>query len=153
MGYITQDEYQQIYGDISTADFARFEVLARRKLDNFTTGVDGFRKLRHAFPTDEDAVWTVKHCEATMIAALQIAENFEKASAHIVKTENGTHSNVITSVTAGNESVHYASMSQPEQAQESFYEKVIRDYLSGVCDANGVNLLYLGRYPYAVNVK
>ena len=60
---------------------------------------------------------------------------------------------------AGNESISYsgagdlaksssiaAAVADP-QAREKLYRDTVTDYLSGVQDANGVNLLYMGRYP------
>ena len=32
--------------------------------------------------------------------------------------------------------------------KEKLFRDTIREYLSGVSDANGVNLLYMGVYPY-----
>lgn len=34
-----------------------------------------------------------------------------------------------------------------KEAQKQLYSDTIRDYLSGVADANGVSLLYMGMYP------
>jgi len=34
-----------------------------------------------------------------------------------------------------------------KEAQKQLYDDKIRDYLSGITDANGVNLLYMGIYP------
>ena len=152
MAYISLMDYQKIYGEIEVDKFTRYEMLARRKLDNYTTGADGFCKLKHAFPTDEEDAAIVKQCAAAMVNALYMADKLSKAAAP-VQTENGVHSNVITSISAGNESVHYAAVALPSGGQESTYSQIVREYLSGACDANGVNLLYMGRYPYAVNLK
>ena len=35
-------------------------------------------------------------------------------------------------------------------AEAQLYTDTIREYLSGVSDANGVNLLFMGRYPYRI---
>ena len=37
-----------------------------------------------------------------------------------------------------------------KSAQERLFEFTINEYLSGVMDANGVNLLDMGKYPYRV---
>lgn len=34
-----------------------------------------------------------------------------------------------------------------QEAQEKLYADTVREYLSGVTDANNVNLLYAGLYP------
>ena len=79
-------------------------------------------------------------------------------------TENadGTvRSRVISSVSSGSESVSYATGSAARSgttaidaavsdpgARARLLDDIVRRYLSGVKDANGVNLLYMGRYPY-----
>lgn len=150
MAYLKMDEYIALYGEISSEVFARLEAAARRKIDRMTTGVDGVRKLKYAFPTDEDDISVIRHCAAALIHAMLD----EQAVAAVTETENGVHSNVITSVSAGNESIHYASVGAGTQAEkEAVYTDIIREWLSGVPDANGVNLLYMGPYPYPLEVN
>ena len=48
------------------------------------------------------------------------------------------------------ESVSFAappSAGLSQSQREALYSDTVRDYLSGVADANGVHLLYMGRYP------
>lgn len=154
--YIDYEFYSSVFKTVPESDFPRFCALAQRKLDNYTTGIDGFRKLKYAFPTDETDAMTVKLCMAELMNDLYTVDQIRQAS--VVSTESGVHSNVITSVSAGNESVHYASLdvgssAQAEQARENSHYVLVRNYLSGVPDANGVNLLYMGAYPYTVTTK
>ena len=62
---------------------------------------------------------------------------------------------MISSVSAGNESISYSvgnatmidkALSDPT-VKEKLFRDTIREGLSGVTDANGVNLLYMGVYP------
>lgn len=148
MAYIDIEKYKSLYGEISASEFTRFEMSARRKLDNYTTGIDGIKKLVSAFPITEDDAECVVHCMAALIDAIRTAEKAQK----VTETANGVHSNVITSVSAGNESAHFATFGGAAD-QEKVYRGIIHEYLSGVYDANGVNLLYLGRYPYTIETK
>lgn len=152
--YIDYEYYASLYKTVPQEDFPRLCLKAQRKLDNFTTGIDGVRKLACAFPVDEDTAQLVKACMAELINAMYNAEKVQN-SVGITATESGVHSNVVTSVSAGNESVHYAALNTADArtASESAYKLIIYEYLSGAADANGVNLLYMGRYPYPVATK
>lgn len=153
--YIDYKYYSSMYKNVPEADFTQICMKAQRKLDNLTTGIDGVRKLAHAFPIDEESAQLVKACMAELINAMYNAEKLQSASAAVIATENGMHSNVITSVSAGNESVHYAALGtgSDRAAQEGIYRELVREYLGGVADANGVNLLYMGRYPYPIATR
>ena len=53
--YIEYNDYVTYYGKgVCFQDFNRLSIEACRKLDNHTTGADGVKKLRHAFPVDAD---------------------------------------------------------------------------------------------------
>lgn len=150
--YITHDEYTALYGTIEEKDFIRLEYDAARYMDKYTTGLDGVKKLRVAFPSGEDAE-AVKHCAASLIKTLQSINEAEQ-SASFAKTENGLQGKVISSVSSGSESITYSVVKNPllevaadPMARDRLMRDTIRDYLSGVQDANGVNLLYMGRYP------
>lgn len=149
--YIDYEYYSSMYKTVPETDFPRICMKAQRKLDNLTTGIDGVRKLAHAFPNDEESAQLVKTCMAELINAMYNAEKLQI----VVTAESGVHSNVITSVSAGNESVHYAALNtgSDRTAQEGIYRDLVREYLGGVADANGVNLLYMGRYPYPIATK
>ena len=162
MAYIRQDYYQARYGEIPEADFTRLSWEGCRKLDALTTGIDGVKKLKIAFPTDEDDAESVKMCACKLVNILQQIEAAEKSAASsrgYEQTENGIRGKVVTSVSAGQESISYAAKAQTDTIidkavadyafREKYLNSLVWEYLAGVADANGVNLLYMGRYPYA----
>lgn len=161
--YITYDDYASFYGydRLPEEMFDRCAMEADRIMDNYTTGVDGYRKLKNAFPTDEEDARSVKFCEARILDIIwQIAEANEasRASRQQVQTANGSHSSQISSMSSGNESVSYvtgvsggdaiATAAADTGAKAKLINEMLRGTLSGITDANGVNLLYLGVYPH-----
>ena len=160
MTYIDYSYYSSLHDTVQEKDFNRLVVAAQHKLDDLTTGVDGVRKLKHAFPVDEEDAQLVRICMAELVNTMYKVEKLEKTASALTETESGVHSNVITSVSAGNESVDYAEPGavkntigaavQSTKARNGLYYGIVRDYLSGVPDANGVNLLYMGPYPYTI---
>lgn len=157
--YLQYEDYVNLYDPIDKKIFNRLAYDACRYIDRLTTGIDGIKKLKVAFPVDEDSVSAIKHCAAKIVNVLfQIQEADFSASLgrSYEKTENGYRGRVVSSVTAGNESISYsagaltssidAAISDPT-AREALIANTIRQYLSGVTDANGVNLLYMGVYP------
>ena len=157
--YISFEEYTALYDRIEEIDFNRLEIEARRIIDRFTSGIDGVKKLNVAFPVDEDDVIAVKHCAARVINVLyqiQEAEKSASVSRGYEENPNGMRGKVVSSVTAGNESISYVvggANTAVDKAITNIADRnrlisgVIRDYLSGVNDANGVCLLYMGVYP------
>lgn len=166
--YVDYNYYVCVYGQaIPETDFQRFSWEACRKLDLSTTGIDGVRKLKAAFPTDEDNAEVVRRCVCKMIDIMyQIQEAAKMASQSkgYVETVNGLRGKVISSVSAGNESISYSVNNSgtstviekalaDKTVQEQLYKDIIIECLSGISDANGVNLLYMGRYPYRLENK
>lgn len=162
MAYIDFEYYKNLYGEILQADFNRLSWEACRKLDIATTGVDNFPKLRQAFPTDEYAVESVKRCACALISTmyqLSQAEAAAKAAQGYTQREGGSlQGKVVTSVSAGSESISYSAKGTEQKTlmsealadasvREKMYQDTIREYLSGINDANGVNLLFMGEYP------
>ena len=157
--YITIDKYIALYGVIEESAFNRFSFEACKYIDRATTGIDGVKKLKAYFPSNEDSSESVSRCAAEIVnVLLQINEAEKSASVGrgYVHTENGVHGKVVTSVAAGNESVSYSTANEATSydaavsdlsARDVLVSKIIRKYLSGETDANGVNLLYLGVYP------
>ena len=157
--YIQYEEYTSLYDPIDEKLFNRFSYDACRYLDRLTTGVDGVKKLKVAFPVDEDSAISVKHCAGKVInILLQIQEAEQSASVGrgYEKTESGLRGKVVSSVSAGNESISYSAGSQitaidaavsDMASRDNLIFATIRQYISGVQDANGVNLLYMGVYP------
>lgn len=161
MSYCDYDYYTELFGPIERADFARLSYDAERLVDAETTGLCGFRKLKEAFPTDEDDAEAVRRCVSGVISVLANIERAEKASAMATGyevTENGLQGKVIASKSSGSESISYTTggtgtktaiemAASDLQYRDNLIYSVIRRYLSGVRDANGVNLLYMGVYP------
>lgn len=158
--YIEFIDYDRYYGGgCDIGDFNRLSVEACRKLDYHTTGLDGVKKLKAAFPKDEDDARMVKYCACKIVHILgeiEKAEATARSARGYEATENGIRGKVITSISAGNESISYSAgggstatmidkaLADPV-AREKMITDTIRECLSGVRDANGVNLLFMGR--------
>lgn len=166
MGYVDYEYYKSLYGDkaISEADFNRLSWDACRKLDIATTGVDNVKKLKFAFPTNEDDAEAVRRCVCKLIEiAVQIEESTKaltEASGYITdETTGAIRGKVVASKSSGSESISYTSTASgststlidkalsDKDVQDRLYNDTIIEYLSGVPDANGVNLLFAGPYP------
>ena len=159
--YISYDDYIEWYEPMERTLFKRLEMESRQLIDRHTTGMDNLRKLQRFFPTDEYDAAAVKFCAAKIINALyQIlqAENTAEASRGYESTEHGLRGKIISSISAGNESISYAtggsaSATAIEEAtkdmttRRKMLSQIVMDGLRGVRDANGVNLLYMGEYP------
>lgn len=157
--YITYGEYTALYDSIEDKVFNRLAFDACRYLDRLTTGADGVKKLKVAMPAAEDDRACVSICAAHVVNILLQIEEAEKSASlgrGLVATEHGVHGRTVSSVTAGNESVSYTATSTNTAvdaavndltARDRLISDTIRRYLSGVKDANGVNLLYMGVYP------
>ena len=169
MSYIDYEFYTSLYDEnaIPKEVFERLSWDACRRMDMLTTGIDNVKKLKMAFPTDEDDAEAVKRCACALVDILyQIkqAEETARSASGYTETENGLQGKVISSVSAGNESISYAV--GKSATAETWLDKAlsdsaeldkkisgtIRDYLSGISDANGVNLLFMGEYPYRLNL-
>lgn len=161
MAYIDYAFYVSLYGeDVKEADFNRYAFEASRILDINTSGIDNVKKLAVAFPTKEDDIAAVKHCACQLIRILKDMEEFENAY-KFSKNENGASvSSVVSSISSGSESISYATNMGATSAiaaavsdyskRRRLFEDTVINYLSGVEDANGVNLLYGGIYPMRV---
>ena len=164
MAYADYSYFNDLYFDmgITKAEFNRLSWEASAFLDRATTGVDNVRKLREYFPTDEQSAEAVKRCFCAIVKTMldiHRAECEAKAASGFIQAADGTaHTKVIASVSSGTESRTFAASpaaSNPffavignEKAQRAMYDAQVRKYLSGVSDANGVNLLYMGVYPH-----
>lgn len=158
--YITLEEYSKFYGPVEEMTFARLSYEASRLMDNHTTGVDGVKKLRHAFPVDEDNVAAVKYCAAKLInllSQIQEAEAAASVARGYSETEQGLRRKIISRVEAGNEAISYSETKltnssidaavADKAARDALISGTIRECLSGITDSNGVNLLFMGAYP------
>ena len=85
MAYIDYEYYKTLFGEkaIPEADFNRLVWDSCKKIDNATTGVDNVKKLKIAFPTDEDDAEAVKRCVCEL---LTITYKIEQAEAKVAKT-------------------------------------------------------------------
>lgn len=163
--YADYEFYKTLYGEksVSETDFNRLSWDACKRIDAATTTVNSIKKLKIAFPTDEEGAEAVKRCLCELINIsykLERAEERVNASQGFVQREDGTvSSKLVSSVSAGNESISYSTTNNTsaatlidkalsdKTAQEQLYRDTITKHLSGVTDKNGINLLYAGRYP------
>lgn len=158
--YITLNEYIALYDLVDERLFNRLAFDACRVMDIHTTGIDNVKKLKFYFPTDEDDAAAVRHCAAKIVNTLyqiQQAEVSSMESRKYESTEQGMRGKIISSVSAGNESISYTTSNssataidaavKDKTARDKLLADIVWEYLSGVSDANGVNLLFMGRYP------
>lgn len=163
MKYIDYEFYKSIYGDkaINEADFNRVAWNAEREIDKATSGVDNVKKLQVAFPINEDDAEAVKRCVCDLVDFLNQLESAESEANSVSglteRADGSMQGKVVASVSAGNESITYAvgksSDTTISNAIKDLHSKDMAIYqfitsrLSGIADANGVNLLYGGSYP------
>lgn len=158
--YITYEEYAAIYESMEERLFNTLAFDACRVMDTHTTGIDNVKKLRSFFPKDEYSVQLVKHCTAKLINILHQIHEAEMAAAMgrgYTETEQGLQRRVISRLESGNEAISFSEAKVSNSVIDAAVaDKTARDYLlvetvweflRGVEDANGVNLLYMGRYP------
>lgn len=158
MAYVDYEYYSKFYGSkaIPEADFNRLLWDAEREIDKATSGADNVRKLKVAFPTNEEDAESVKRCVCALIEFLNNLEMAERSSAMVQGADGTMRGGIIKSVSAGNESITYETSGTIGNAIRSTKDRDLTVYafiasrLSGVSDANGVNLLFGGRYPYKV---
>ena len=154
--YATYNEYLSLYPEISEQDFNRLGYDASREMDYQTTGVDGVAKLKSFFPTDADDAEAVKRCCCAMVNSLYNVEQIQNASG-VVMREDGTYAGRgVSSLHSGSESITFLSGStasvytkaaSDEVQKANMIDAVVRRYLAGAKDSNGVNLLFMGVYP------
>lgn len=168
MKYVDYEYYKNLYGDkaMEQSDFERIGWDAEREIDKVTSGVDGVRKLQVAFPTNEEDAETVKRCVCALVEFLKQIEDAERnansVGQYTERADGSLQGKVVSSVSAGNESISYAVGKSADtaisNAIKDLHSKDVAVYqfitskLSGISDANGVNLLFGGRYPYRVEV-
>ncbi len=163
MAYVDFEYYKTIYGEkaIPEADFNRLSWDAEREVDKATSGVNGVKKLKVAFPTSEDDAEAVKRCVCALVDflyQLEMAErNANSIGQYTERADGSLQGKVVSTVSAGNESISYAVGKSSDTAISTAIKSVkdrdlmiyqfIASRLSGVADANGVNLLFGGCYP------
>lgn len=147
---IKQDEWEERL-------FNRLSWEACRRIDVLT-----LNKLKFAFPTNEDDAETVKRCVCKLIdisAQIEAAnKRVTEGQGYITDESGALRGKVVSSITSGSESVSYTAKAESgstlidtvlpdKSAQDKLYRDTVREYLSFVGDANGVNLLFAGAYP------
>lgn len=158
--YVDYEFYKNLYGAdaVPESDFNRLSWEAQKRVDDRTFG-----KLKFAFPTNVDDAEAVKRCVCKLIeiaAAIESAnKRVSEGQGYVVDEATGSmRGKVVSSVGSGSESVSYTAKSESgstiidavlsdKAAQDKLYVDTVREYLAGVQDANGVNLLYAG-IPY-----
>lgn len=165
MEYVDFEWYAVEYGgDLDNDTFLKNAKKAFRKMDVYTTGIDGFKKLVDAFPDSGYDSKAVKLCACGLIDLMAQVDAEKKSAAMLsgvtVREDGTAHSNMVSSVSSGTESISYATGGSGSRStavseaiksinsENELYFTFINDALSGVSDKNGVNLLYMGRYPY-----
>lgn len=152
--YIDFDDYSKVYKDLTEADFAYLGLKACFELDRQTKGIDGYSKLDNAFPLDEKSAMAVKICAIELVHFMALVEKATNANGYDVDAEGKYVGKQIKSVSSGSESITYSAgtsafdnvVTSPEE-KKHYIASMVREYLSGITDANGVNLLYMGAYP------
>lgn len=167
MSYVSYEYYKSLYGEgsISETDFNRISWDAEREIDKATTGIDNVRKLQVAFPVCEYEAETVMRCVCNLIQTMYQIDLASKSMVDGIgyeKTEGGMRGKVISSVSAGSESITYGNGLTMQSTigkavsdvkeRGRIYREIASDALSGIKDANGVNLLYMGKYPCAYSL-
>ena len=153
MMYATAEQFAEWYPNAPADAYDRHGWNAQKYMDNATNTVDGVKKLQIAFPTDEDDAEAVARCFCAIVNALAEVEQ-AKAAVGFTETENGIRPNAIRSVSAGSESISYDAGASDlmkaagsTSALKAYIGEIVEEYLRGIADDNGVNLLYGGRYP------
>ena len=160
--YITFDDYYNLTNTDLT-DERLFNSLcfdACRVMDIHTTGIDNVKKLKKFFPTDEDNAEAVKRCAVKLVDTLYEIHQAEIAAAmsrNYIQTDQGLRRQIISRVEAGNEAITYSetkngntmidSAASDRTEKKKLLAGIVWDYLRGIEDDNGVNLLYMGMYP------
>lgn len=157
MIYVDFEYYNKLYGEDAAkeSEYNKFAWEACKKVDAYTMGADGVKKLSVAFPVDVEDAEIVKRCVCKLIhlmARIGEIEAIERSvSGYVTREDGAVHGKIVTSASAGNESVSYGNGFDNAildlNEREKMYKSIIISYLSGVTDSNGINLLYMGAYP------
>lgn len=159
--YITKTEYVDLYGTIQDTVFNRLSWEASRYIEYQTTGVDGYSKLKNAFPTDEDDAYAIKMCVGKLINTLQKIEDAEtsatNADGFITRADGTVSPKMVSSVSSGSESMSFSSgnsassrismAAKDKTVRNEILYDVVYNGLVNTKDANGIHLLYMGVYP------
>lgn len=157
MAYTDYEFYTtKFFGDtVPEGDFPKYSERASDRIDQYT-----FDRLVDGLPDNERAKTKVQKAVCAVADAIYQIEQIKKASVDATGTiqrEDGTVVNkTVSSISAGNESISYATgsnaMGNSVYAQAAMDKKVenvlllniATEYLSGVTNNDGVCLLYAG---------
>ena len=158
--YVSLEEYNALYEPIDERTFNNLSYEACRVMDVHTTGLDNVKKLKRFFPIDSDHAEAVKRCAAKLVNILYQIQQAEASAAMgrgYTQTEQGLRRQIISRVEAGNEAISYSETKNANTeidaavesriARDRLLAGIVWDYLRGIEDYNGVNLLYMGMYP------
>lgn len=140
----------------SEDDFNHFARKAERRLDAITGN-----KLQFAFPVEEWCIEAVKDCMCELTEFLYQVDEYQTSAMEsmgtVAQADGTVKGKVVSSISSGSESISYstggsASTSVMEAAKDKKVMDaqiygIVQNGLSGVPDANGVNLLFAGAYP------
>ena len=163
MIYTDSEMYAALFPDDNVVgDWFRLSWEVSALMDRLTSGVDGIKKLTVYPPTGDDET-SVKMCACNLVHLMHrielLEQAAEQASALVTDADGTTHGAVVSSKSAGNESISYATGTSASKgtilsvaaSDPLTRDKLLRDtaiaHLSGVRDANGVGVLYGGAYP------
>lgn len=164
--YVTLADYQQFYSDsIEVTDFNRFVIGACKKADVLTTGVDGVKKLKVAFPTNEDDAEVVKAAICGVIHLMNEIKTIEDASisaqGYVTREDGTVVGKTVASISSGSESISYSTSASGQTlassllgdklGQEKAFSTILSEGFRGTDDANGVHLMYMGIYPLQIS--
>jgi hypothetical protein len=164
MIYTDSEMYASLFPkDDVEDDWSRLSWEASSLMDRLTSGVDGIKKLTVHPPTGDDEK-SVKMCACNLVHLMHrielLEQATEQASALVTDADGTVHGAVVSSKSAGNESISYATGTSASKgttlsaaaSDPLTRDKLLRDtaiaYLSGVKDANGVGVLYGGAYSH-----
>ncbi len=148
---LTYAEFTSVYGDsLTLSQFNRFIYDAEAEIRRQTTGLGNFSKLDKAFPTKEADVTAIKRCLMALVDAIARIETAESAS---IGTDGSIGGSAVSARSSGSESITYANGASSSalagavastKNRDALFRDICKKYLSGHCDKNGVNLLYMG---------
>ena len=161
MLYADYQYFTELYGsDVPEQIFNRLIWAASKILDHMTTGVDGYKKLENAYPVNPDDSEAIKRCVCELVQFAYEIEESKKALGYVTNVDGTVNSRMVSSRSSGAESISYAAGGNAvgktaaasaavgdDDLRRNMQVAIVRQYLDGVKDANGVNILYLGGYP------
>lgn len=144
------------YGNtVPGSDFQKYSELASDCIDMIT-----FDRLTDGLPYDERSQTKIKKAVCSLADTIYQIDKIKKASMETVGTvvrEDGTVTGkAVSSVSSGSESISYATgmpgsntdiysrAAMDKKVENILLRQIVTDYLSGVVDKKGINLLYAG---------